>query len=1356
MKASRIFAHVAIALVNFTLVLCTSYDYGAFHVLHNSSSISPISDLGSRQSSGPDLRILSLGASIVWGLKSGDNNGFRKALRDQLRFKAWNVNMVGSKRNGNMIDDNVEANPGDIISEVHDASKNSYGYKANIVLINAGTNDCNGNVDIAGAGSRMESLITDLWAADGMQDSLVVLSTILPTTNEAGAKNRISVNQQYRSLIDRLSASGRPIVLADMDYLTLADIGDGIHPTDPGYRKMAYVWWTAIEFAQQAGLIKEAPPIEGTIATNTCDKTFGSGTPPGGLTQRGSGIDDGIYYHDSVSMGVILTLYSDYDRNQWFLARLYGRDRDDIVGWFQQGTDDVVYGVWRNTGNPDAVYVKLANDLSVANNCIPRGVHFVDLNGDGYDDFVCIDPDGNAFASINQRDGTSSKPPTFLSIGRIKDNVGYQQDRVRLGDIDGDGRADYCILDDAGDIYCWRNGGVGDTPEYWQALGKRFTHRGKDTAQGVRFEDINGDGRDDWIWVSDTGEVETWTNSRSCAVGEDGDGLNVVWRQGFHKGETSGNTHYGVGGYADSGLRERIHFGRVYGETQDFGLLGRQDYLFLEHTEQDDGKHRFDVHAWKNIGFGATKLKADGNKYCNMKGYDDGRMDYVWTLSTGKMTLYPNKGLKEIVGQESFWGPSEEIWDPTTQTIGRKLDRRDLHLVDWDGDGACDIVWTDPDNENRVQVWLNRYRTTNDWTWDYRANPAPTLYCPQTRGLGIQDLAVRMADITGNGLADYICMEPDGRSWGFVQGSDNSWEQIPQIKFADGKDRANLRWADVNGDGKDDMIWVNKFTGDGSVWYNGGRGVPSEEGGSSFHWEKVSKPVYDGYQQGTCVYYPDLDGDGRADQHSITHSIDNTATTSFNRCPGLTDQIGDDPGGVVDPGFPPLPINPDDPAGSDGSGGGSGSGLVIIDPSIFGDPNPTVVCQPPCDLLIPPFTLPQTTTISFQPYTTSFEMWWAETTVVTNGAATITSTLKTTTTTTTTTLIIPPLTTNAIEFWQVEVGEDVEDDDSLWVTTRILPPPFVITHTYPPAASITGPPKTRTITPRPYPTSVTHPPGPPPSVTKPETSGPYIPTGITISIGGPPSPTCVVGCGTPCTLFCDHPCLADCTDIGGNDYRDPYDPGPSTSNPEDPDDPVDPPDACEPDVDSSHGLCENGNYPVWDQYTGEVSCEFSDVEAEDEITECQREVDENLDDSLEEIEQAKNCCANRLQSRQFGRMFELRQAPACGPNPRYDLNPPANGQYHSVFTCSFDKWPNVCANARSAILRRGKSPIQTYAAGGQYKHITEPWYNGKAGISSARTIKTPQWGWALKGCEVEEYPFASSNPNRNVDRKILL
>ena len=50
------------------------------------------------------LRILPLGASVTQGIKSSDNNGYRKLLRQQLRWKGWRVNFVGTKNNGDMSD----------------------------------------------------------------------------------------------------------------------------------------------------------------------------------------------------------------------------------------------------------------------------------------------------------------------------------------------------------------------------------------------------------------------------------------------------------------------------------------------------------------------------------------------------------------------------------------------------------------------------------------------------------------------------------------------------------------------------------------------------------------------------------------------------------------------------------------------------------------------------------------------------------------------------------------------------------------------------------------------------------------------------------------------------------------------------------------------------------------------------------------------------------------------------------------------------------------------------------------------------------------------------------------------------
>jgi hypothetical protein len=58
------------------------------------------------------------------------------------------------------------------------------------------------------------------------------------------------------------------------------------------------------------------------------------------------------------------------------------------------------------------------------------------------------------------------------------------------------------------------------------------------------------------------------------------------------------------------------------------------------------------------------------------------------------MTVWPNLGKKSVIGDDVFWGtPVENMFNPSA-LIGKQLDRRDLHLVDWDNDGACDIVWT--------------------------------------------------------------------------------------------------------------------------------------------------------------------------------------------------------------------------------------------------------------------------------------------------------------------------------------------------------------------------------------------------------------------------------------------------------------------------------------------------------------------------------------------------------------------------------------------------------------------------------------------------------------------------------------
>lgn len=50
------------------------------------------------------LRVLPFGASITVGYKSPDHNGYRKKLRQQLRYAGWEVDMVGTLERGTMHD----------------------------------------------------------------------------------------------------------------------------------------------------------------------------------------------------------------------------------------------------------------------------------------------------------------------------------------------------------------------------------------------------------------------------------------------------------------------------------------------------------------------------------------------------------------------------------------------------------------------------------------------------------------------------------------------------------------------------------------------------------------------------------------------------------------------------------------------------------------------------------------------------------------------------------------------------------------------------------------------------------------------------------------------------------------------------------------------------------------------------------------------------------------------------------------------------------------------------------------------------------------------------------------------------
>ncbi|KAK4074554.1 CAZyme family CE3 [Trichoderma aggressivum f. europaeum] len=171
-------------------------------------------------------------------------------------------------------------------------------------------------------------------------------------------------------------------------------------------------------------------------------------------------------------------------------------------------------------------------------------------------------------------------------------------------------------------------------------------------------------------------------------------------------------------------------------------------------------------------------------------------------------------------------------------------------------------------------------------------------------------------------------------------------------------------------------------------------------------------------------------------------------------------------------------------------GSSSSSGVVVyIDPTIWNSPTPTAACEPPCTLVLPPWTLSSMTTITIPVVTETIEETWPKTTT---GVVTYL------TTTITVFITLPLITTSVIDVSNIILTTSTSE--IVPVRSSIVVPPVVITE---PTHGITY-----TYKLGPFPTGIDI--GPPP---------PGHPGNIHIS-AGIPGPICLLGCGHICLFNC--------------------------------------------------------------------------------------------------------------------------------------------------------------------------------------------------------------------------------------------
>ncbi|WP_058042311.1 FG-GAP-like repeat-containing protein [Streptomyces roseifaciens] len=403
----------------------------------------------------PRLSVMPLGDSITWGAGSSSRDGYRFALRDKLAPHTDSLQFVGSVRT------NGADHEGHSGWQISDLSENIEHWLPvagpNVVLLHIGTNDMDLDNDVDGAPARLGRLIDRITRA--APEMTLLVSSLVPSQSEQVEKRVERFNAEVPRLVSERRSKGFKVGYVDMSAVTAQELKDRLHPNDSGYAKMANAFYEAVARAAGNGWVRERVDIKPALP----------GEAPLGDYQvdiNGDGKADYLVVDDNGAV------------------RAYVNNGGDGRGdWTDHGR------IAKGTGAPGTK------------------VRFADINGDRRADYLVLSDDGAVHAWTNNGDDAAD---SWTDRGIIATGTGAPADKVRFADINADGKADYLVVDDNGTVHAWTNNG-GDGHGDWINQG-RIVSRTPVPGAGIRFADIDGDGKADHLSVHDNGAIDAFLN----------------------------------------------------------------------------------------------------------------------------------------------------------------------------------------------------------------------------------------------------------------------------------------------------------------------------------------------------------------------------------------------------------------------------------------------------------------------------------------------------------------------------------------------------------------------------------------------------------------------------------------------------------------------------------------------------------------------------------------------------------------------------------------------------------------------------------------------------------------------------
>ncbi|WP_410672269.1 FG-GAP-like repeat-containing protein [Amycolatopsis sp. cmx-4-68] len=355
------------------------------------------------------------------------------------------------------------------------------------------------------------------------------------------------------------------------------------------------------------------------------------------------------------------------------LADLTGDGKVDYVTLRQ--TDNAIQ-LWTNGGlNGDGDYIWYPQGV-VGTGVTPGTVELGDVNGDKKADYLVVDPqDGSTRAWLNHGAGSAGAGWSWEQIGSIADGIGNQ---IHLAKLFGTSRADYLDVRPDGSVLAWYNAGLGSAGRIvW--VGPTLVASGVgDPGSQVQFADINGDGMADYLDVGEHGQVKAWVN------GGPSSGTQRVW---FPMGEIASGVAPG----------QEVRFADVWG-------TGRADYLVIDPaTGAIDDWYNGGVQNGKQIWIPhlkiATGVGESGDNIRVASLWGTGRADYLAVHADSSVDAWRNDGPNSAAQGGWVWVPQGKV------ATGVGAPGHQIEFADLTGSGRSDYL--NIGSNGAIDAWFN-------------------------------------------------------------------------------------------------------------------------------------------------------------------------------------------------------------------------------------------------------------------------------------------------------------------------------------------------------------------------------------------------------------------------------------------------------------------------------------------------------------------------------------------------------------------------------------------------------------------------------------------------------------------------